>query len=274
MNQPPVSDDLDVEEPLPEREPVSFTVFYIAGGISAVWLLGAILLGWFAHPDGHGLTFGGLAANEWGDFLAGVFAPIAFFGLAATLWIQSAELRDQRWELVLTRHEYENQRKIMKAEVLEARAQAALMTEQTRILTEQDNDRKTARLDDYFDEHVLSIVAKIRANKDFLALTYDGHDLGAKNLSNVVDKFDLEEFGARFFRHVEDFTNSFADGQTLFRCSDAPGFYQVKHAFERAKDAGAGISSMARMRYQRYGIDDAIAAFEIMESMTDFPPEE
>lgn len=37
--------------------------------------------------------------NEFGDFLAGAFAPLAFLWLALTVWLQSRELRLQRKEL-------------------------------------------------------------------------------------------------------------------------------------------------------------------------------
>ncbi|WP_299924197.1 hypothetical protein [uncultured Pelagimonas sp.] len=41
--------------------------------------------------------------NELGDFLAGVFAPLAFFWLGGTVFIQTKELAEQRKELSQTR---------------------------------------------------------------------------------------------------------------------------------------------------------------------------
>jgi hypothetical protein len=57
--------------------------------------------------------------NELGDALAGFFAPIAFFWLVAAVWIQSAELKEQRAELALTRDEMTHQREVMNSQVEE-----------------------------------------------------------------------------------------------------------------------------------------------------------
>ena len=57
-------------------------------------------------------VFGCMTANETGDFLAGFFAPLAFLWLAAAVFIQSRELREQRRELALTRNEFALNRQV------------------------------------------------------------------------------------------------------------------------------------------------------------------
>lgn len=119
--------------------------------VTVIWICIAFTLGYFAHePFGEMSckgTFSCLTANEWGDFLAGVFAPIAFVGLVVAVWIQSDELREQRMELALTRTEFELNRAVMEEQTLEAKRQAEYLETQTKLLTEEARERKrTAHL--------------------------------------------------------------------------------------------------------------------------------
>lgn len=114
--------------------------------ISIVWVLVAFYVGWTALPsaseDGCYGTYSCLTANEWGDYLAGVFAPLAFIWLVATVWIQSDELKEQRRELSLTRKEFELNRKVMEGQVEEAKKQADFIEQQTRILSDEADSRR------------------------------------------------------------------------------------------------------------------------------------
>ncbi|MBY3595989.1 hypothetical protein [Rhizobium bangladeshense] len=116
------------------------------GVVTVLWLIAAISIGYFAHspmddPSCKG-TFSCLTASEWGDFLAGVFAPVAFFWLVVTVWIQSDELREQRKELALTRKEFELNRSVMEEEAQAARSQAGYLATQTALLDDEANARK------------------------------------------------------------------------------------------------------------------------------------
>lgn len=71
-----------------------------------------------------------LPVNALGDFLAGLFAPLAFLWLAGTVFIQSRELRAQRAELELTRM-------VMTEQVGETRASRELFDAQTSILRKE-----------------------------------------------------------------------------------------------------------------------------------------
>lgn len=92
--------------------------------LTAAWLLILIaVIGFSApcdplaslwRPDTRYLTC--MQANEIGDFLAGAFAPHAFFWLIATVVIKARELRAQRQELHLTRREFEANRKVAEAQ--------------------------------------------------------------------------------------------------------------------------------------------------------------
>lgn len=106
--------------------------------ITVIWLVLAIMLGWFAHPS-YSATCGGtfrcLTANEWGDFLAGVFAPTAFLWVVATVMLQSDELRLQREEMA-------ESRSVLTEQAREARQQAIYLGEQTTLLREEASQRK------------------------------------------------------------------------------------------------------------------------------------
>jgi hypothetical protein len=133
----------DVDEGDNERSPAAKLLFFAT--LSLVWLAVAIHLGWNAHGPMEGDckgTFSCLTANEWGDFLAGVFAPIAFLWLVATVWIQSDELRAQRKELSLTRAEFKANRVVMSEQAKEAKRQAEFIEMQTQIFSEEANARK------------------------------------------------------------------------------------------------------------------------------------
>ena len=55
--------------------------------------------------------------NELGDFLAGVFTPLAFFWLVYGYLLQSKELRLQREELALTRKQLDKQTELLQEQV-------------------------------------------------------------------------------------------------------------------------------------------------------------
>jgi hypothetical protein len=123
------------------------------GFATLVWLFAAICLGYTArNPDTSCVgTFSCLTASEWGDFLAGVFAPIAFLWLVAAVWIQSDELREQRVELALTREEFKLNRTVLEQQAEEAKRQAEYISTQTQLLIEESNLRRREGVIKSFD---------------------------------------------------------------------------------------------------------------------------
>lgn len=120
-------------------------VFVVATAITAIWLVAALVVLLSARVDhSAGGFLQRLTANEWGDFLAGVFAPVAFFWLAAAVWLQARELRAQREELALTRKEFALNRKVLEAQAAEIKEQANALKEQTALMAEErDHLRRT-----------------------------------------------------------------------------------------------------------------------------------
>lgn len=117
-----------------------------------------------------------LQANEIGDFLAGAFAPLAFFWLIATVVIQARELRAQRQELQLTRREFEANRKVAEAQAAEAKRQAEYIGAQTDLLREEQKLHREARADKEYDACVAAI-ARVSSNMvgEILASDADGN---------------------------------------------------------------------------------------------------
>lgn len=111
--------------------PVSKLVLVGAGLSTLVWL-GAAGYFLFHHSTSNGGSmvecFYGLdcltTANEWGDFLAGSFSPLAFIWLVVAVFLQSMELKEQRVELAENRSV--------------AKAQAEYIGTQTSLLMAQE----------------------------------------------------------------------------------------------------------------------------------------
>lgn len=143
------------DETAPEPKVGGHQPLWIAGALSSVWLATAIWLGLSAENQHTLWPPSNLAANEWGDFLAGVFAPMAFFWLVATVWIQSFELREQRKELELTRMEFQYTRDVLKAQAEEAKRQAEFIGQQTEMLRQRDNKEA-------FDNWVSLLASRLR----------------------------------------------------------------------------------------------------------------
>lgn len=161
--------------------------------LTVVWLGVAICLGYTArHPDASCAgTFSCLTASEWGDFLAGVFAPIAFLWLVAAVWIQSDELREQRKELALTRKEFELNRSVMEQQAEEARKQAEYIAAQTKLLTEESNLRKLSIASEQFNSLIEKYIRYVMDHYTEIYKRFDGD--GHARFFHVSDSDYSEE---------------------------------------------------------------------------------
>jgi hypothetical protein len=108
--------------------------------VTCVWLvviLGCALVSWS--------SFKALTPNEWGDFLAGAFAPLAFFWLVLGFFQQGAELRNSGQALWLQGEELRNSVEQQRQLVEVTREQLAF--ESNRITVEQNRARQLAQPD-------------------------------------------------------------------------------------------------------------------------------
>ena len=87
--------------------------------------------------------------NSLGDFLSGIFAPLAFFWLVVSVKMQSKELAAQREELAMTRQEFVDNREVMREQAEAAQAHKNFVEEQTAIMKEQAEHAKKVQDDNY-----------------------------------------------------------------------------------------------------------------------------
>jgi len=110
-----------------------------------------------------------LGAAEFGSYLQGVFATIGFFWVALAVYIQSKELQHQR-------REFEQNRKVMEAQVEEARKQAELLKLQTTLLIKANTEAETLAK---FQAHVSLLATRLRQYNN--ALQFDVGEPGENN---------------------------------------------------------------------------------------------
>lgn len=140
-----------------DQKPKGSPALTIAGWLTAIYLvLVAIALWWQGQTVA---TFKEMAPNELGDFLAGVFAPIAFLWLVAAVLIQ-------RRELELTRIEFEMNRTVTEKQATEAERQAQFIGRQTDLLTAESAERAQNRLDELYRERSRSLVLAMNSMAD------------------------------------------------------------------------------------------------------------
>lgn len=138
-----------------------------------------------------------MSPNEMGDFLAGVFAPLAFLWLIAAVFLQKNELAAQRQEL-------KDSREVAVQQVEEARRNVAFIEEQTKILTDQRqqaiqdvNDRQI----DEFISQIASLFSRIEEKTlaeyrlagelfRFQPISKREDQLPAEYIMNSVARFD------------------------------------------------------------------------------------
>ncbi|MCA0270769.1 MAG: hypothetical protein LCH69_01720 [Proteobacteria bacterium] len=130
----------------------------IAWGITLSGLVLLLVLGLACVRDDTGTTgyarFLTLEPNAMGDTLAGIFASLAFIWIVVTVFIQSAELREQRKVLKAQRFEFEQMAAAQKAQVDALRAQAE-------IFLDEQKDRHERRAEKLFLAQLESVKNKM-----------------------------------------------------------------------------------------------------------------
>lgn len=109
--------------------------------VTAIYLLVVGWVIWSAGPQSIIQIKPGLQLNEFGDAMAGMFAPLAFLWLFVATMVQSQELSLQRRELQLTRGEFAQNRVVAKEQATEARNQAEFIGTQTELFVRAEADK-------------------------------------------------------------------------------------------------------------------------------------
>lgn len=178
MSEPVVT----VDEPDPDLPRLSKGILWAAGIFTFLWVGAAILI----VLSFHSTTAEPKSFNEWGDFIGGTSAPIAFIWLVVAVILQSTELREQRKELALTRQEFQHNRAVMIAQAHEARRQAEFIEQQTVILA---NNHEMAEAEETYNASVEFVATRLIQYSDgweMYALRPDGtQDLSIGTQFNV-----------------------------------------------------------------------------------------
>lgn len=103
--------------------------------------------------------------NQFGDFFAGIFAPIAFFWLIVTVFMQSRELRMQRRELTFQREE-------IKLTRLEHAKSADQLNKQTTQLELQNIERRRELIEQELNSRLDNVATRIRNLSEELSATF------------------------------------------------------------------------------------------------------
>jgi hypothetical protein len=117
-------------------------LFWFAAVLTIVWLVLLLALGWFRSGDFLPLHVssqpGKLSLNEIGDFLAGIFAPLAFLWFFVSTSLQRIELQETR--------------EVLSKQQKELAQSARESSDQTRIMQHQ---LETSRSREVYEEHRL-----------------------------------------------------------------------------------------------------------------------
>lgn len=109
-----------------------------------LWLVSDLVEDWHAP----------LRLNELGDFLAGAFAPLAFFWLVVAIFLQKNELSAQREELALAREALGQQ-------ITEQRKLVGQSEEQLRLLSDEATARENQTVRERFLSDLKTLAMKI-----------------------------------------------------------------------------------------------------------------
>lgn len=105
---------------IPMRWVAFASAAYVGIAVVAAYVLGFVNIRCLGAP----VPSGCLSPSEWGDVLAGVFSPLAFFWLVYTASMQTKELALQRQELLKNNVSQEEQARALKAQARRLDAQA------------------------------------------------------------------------------------------------------------------------------------------------------
>lgn len=249
--------------------------FRQAVAISVIWVALSGVVGWFANGDEEGLTYGSLRPNEWGDFAAGVFAPIAFLWLVFAVWVQSKELAAQRKELeytrkelIATRAEMKEQRTVMQAQADEAKNQADFIGAQTDILRDEEARRKCEVADESYDE--LVALLKRDLNNTRISIWRGGGPF-----FRYTDSFDdpnipFESFGIRVRTNYDDFAAQITEEKLNdIHIEDRDSFLVIRETLCDIMKLAPSLSFRKKRQLDRCQYDMAISVMNDMVELED-----
>jgi hypothetical protein len=157
---------------------------------SFLWLTVGWYIGYQADVDEDGRTFSVMSADQWGTYLAGIFAPLTFPWVVLAVWLQTKELKEQREELAMNRS-------VMEAHRVEAHNQAEFIGTQTEILKEQLDQQRRRDADDV-------LLAQIKMLRSWCQSEWPNEPGGPVGFFSVPAGFGYEEYFLEICRRLND----------------------------------------------------------------------
>ncbi|MDZ4086971.1 MAG: hypothetical protein U1E69_09225 [Tabrizicola sp.] len=209
--------------------------------------------------------------NEIGDTIAGIFATLAFVWIVVTVFLQSAELAEQRDELSLTREELRLAREAQEK-------QLEVMEVQARIFEDEKRQRHENRAKEQLDLVLPWLAPRLAEYSNYATLTFkDGEssararpvfsygnwipkNCGADDLMNICSEFE------RFARRLPlEFSDTSAEERAVFHSLSA----QIKLDIAAATKLRDQLSEAEKFRLRNTGLDIAMEAILAVEGRID-----
>ncbi|TCR07371.1 DUF948 domain-containing protein [Neorhizobium sp. JUb45] len=188
---------------------------YVAGFL--MWIIPSAPSNFFSQPE----------PNEIGDFLAGLFAPVAFILLACAVVMQ-------RQELKVTREELADNREVVAEQLKQIRTQTSMLADQQ--AKAEESARRTYKLNLYDKRYELYL--------DFIAFG-EKHDSAHYMNDAYMEMLDLHQRSLFIFdKAVSDWFGEIADeiynheqyrNQETFIQTTASGIEVMKFRSEKAE---------------------------------------
>ncbi|MFN3225393.1 MAG: hypothetical protein ACE360_03980 [Hyphomicrobiales bacterium] len=261
----------------------------IGSTVSVIWLA-AISFFLFSNNDSVDLysTVTNMRWNELGDFLAGIFAPLAFFWLVIAVFVQSSQLNSQKEELSLTRQEMALAREIKEEEVNEARQSVKFIGEQTSILKSERIQRSSEFYDNQLSE-LTSLIHIHIVRLKYIRAIIRSTDLTNEKMSNYENnesdnsifsysKLSNEEQNIHQLLDVPERLALYLlshewriDNKFDLECKDVNSFFEIRKIFSTISGLEPSLSPAGKLLFQRYlfsKIDPFIYFSDNIESLS------
>ncbi|MCA2370853.1 hypothetical protein ATU3B_04380 [Agrobacterium genomosp. 3 str. CIP 111-78] len=251
-----------------EQTNTSDLVLHRTKVITILWLVGVIIIVLWCIaadkiPD---------KLNEWGDFAAGAFSPIAFVWFITAVIMQSYELRQQRLELKLTRREFELNRHVLEAQTKEAERQVDLLEVQTTALR---STFEKAQNDAAFDAGVDFVSSRLRQYPNAWAFGVwrkgtEIHTRGPFALtSNFYDDLTNSMVISKTARHLRGARRTYFNEyeQTILR----PKYpHDLARIFDSVKDSTLRLAKLPEEYWLRLRIAELDDLYHYMASIEQY----
>lgn len=200
-----------------------------------------------------------LTLNAFGDFLAGICAPLAFLWLFVATMVQSQELAAQRAELKLTRLEFEANREV-------ATAQVRFIGEQTQIAKDQHGRSLLEHRAAEFDANAAELEHFVLRSGLFINVaSLDGKNRDFALLRSNEEVGPQREILTHLCNVVRGLVTSLPGSKVLFRSYGSVGddaFRRILARLKQLERMSADLPADRMPQIERLDLRTAVAALE------------